>query len=232
MKKTLLGRLSYSNVVATLALFLVLAGGTAYAASHLGKNAVKSKNIAPGAVKSKNLAKGAVKEKNIAKGAVTSAKLKAGSLTRSQFAPGALAGTQVTELQASSVPGLGEAESPDAGTPVPLTGNATVTPVAGKSYEILTEMKGNPVDADGAGGNYCYGEVSIFANGQYLTYAEVFADQSSQFAPYRLQPLGTHATAFGLLDAGQPVTLTALSFTNGDCKPITASFKATVIELG
>lgn len=183
-------------------------------------------------MKSKNLAKGAVKEKNIANGAVTSAKLKTGSLTRSQFAPGTLAGTQVTELQAASVPGLGETESSEGGTPVPLTGNTVVTPTAGKSYEILTEMKGNPVDANGPSSGYCYGEVAIFANGQYLSYASVYADQNGQFAPFRVEPLGTNATAFGLLDAGQPVTLSALSFTNGGCKPITASFKATVIELG
>lgn len=42
-------RLSYANVVATLALFVAL-GGSSYAAVKLGRNAVKSRNIAPNAI--------------------------------------------------------------------------------------------------------------------------------------------------------------------------------------
>ncbi len=41
-------RLSYANVVATLALVLAIGGGTVYAASELGRNDVKSRNIAKG----------------------------------------------------------------------------------------------------------------------------------------------------------------------------------------
>ena len=52
-------RLSYSNVMATIAVFLALGGG-AYALS-LGKNAVKRKNLAPNAVNSKKIAPNAVK---------------------------------------------------------------------------------------------------------------------------------------------------------------------------
>jgi hypothetical protein len=43
-------RLTYANVMATIAVFLVLGGG-AYAASHLPRNSVRSKNIVNGAVK-------------------------------------------------------------------------------------------------------------------------------------------------------------------------------------
>jgi hypothetical protein len=49
--KRLRGKLTYANVVATLALFLVLAGGTAFAASEmLPKNSVGSKQIKKAAV--------------------------------------------------------------------------------------------------------------------------------------------------------------------------------------
>ena len=48
-------KLSYANVVATLALVLAIGGGTVYAALRLGKDAVRSKNIAAGAVKSSDL---------------------------------------------------------------------------------------------------------------------------------------------------------------------------------
>lgn len=63
-------RLTYANVVATLALFLVLAGGTAFAASQLGKNTVGSKQ----------LKKNAVTTAKIKNGAVTGAKIKTSTL--------------------------------------------------------------------------------------------------------------------------------------------------------
>ncbi len=51
--------LTYANVMATLAVFLVLGGG-AYAAFHLPKNSVRSRNIVNGQVKTPDLATGAV----------------------------------------------------------------------------------------------------------------------------------------------------------------------------
>jgi hypothetical protein len=72
-------KLSYANVVATLALFVAL-GGTSLAALHLGKNSVKSKNIA----------KEAVHASDIAKDAVSSAKVKDGSLLAGDFKAGQL----------------------------------------------------------------------------------------------------------------------------------------------
>ena len=44
--KKLRTKLTYANVIATLALFLALGGGAALAAGSLGKNTVKSTNIA------------------------------------------------------------------------------------------------------------------------------------------------------------------------------------------
>jgi hypothetical protein len=54
-------RLSYANVVSTLALFLALSGGAVYAAGKIGSddiaaNAIKSKQIAPGAVQRSDMA--------------------------------------------------------------------------------------------------------------------------------------------------------------------------------
>jgi hypothetical protein len=43
--KTLRSRLSYANICATLALFLALGGGAAYAATHLAKNSVGTSQI-------------------------------------------------------------------------------------------------------------------------------------------------------------------------------------------
>lgn len=63
-------RLTYANVIATLALFLALGGATAYAAQALGKNSVGAKQLK--------------------KNAVTGAKVKDGSLLATDFKAGQL----------------------------------------------------------------------------------------------------------------------------------------------
>lgn len=72
-------RLTYANVVASLALFVAL-GGSGYAAVKVSKNSVGSKQI-------KN---GQVKNADLAKNAVTSSKVKDGSLLSADFKPGQL----------------------------------------------------------------------------------------------------------------------------------------------
>jgi hypothetical protein len=54
------GKLTYSNVISTLCLFLLLGGGTAFAANQLGKNSVGSKQIKKNAVTTAKLKNGAV----------------------------------------------------------------------------------------------------------------------------------------------------------------------------
>ena len=56
-------KLSYANVMATIAVFLALTGG-AFAATKIGKNAVKTKNIAKGAVTQQKI-KAPVKYSNV-----------------------------------------------------------------------------------------------------------------------------------------------------------------------
>jgi hypothetical protein len=73
--KAIAGKLTYSNVMVTILAFVVLAGGTAFAASHLGKNSVGTKQ----------LKRNAVTAAKIKKGAVTAAKVKTGSLTGAQI---------------------------------------------------------------------------------------------------------------------------------------------------
>lgn len=63
-------RLTYANVVSTLALLLVLAGGTAYAVSK-----IEARDIAAGAIKTSKLRDKAVKTAKLGTGAVTSEKL-------------------------------------------------------------------------------------------------------------------------------------------------------------
>jgi hypothetical protein len=58
--------LSYANVVSTLALCLVVGGGSAYAAAQLAKNSVKSKHIATGAVASSDIKNRSVQLQDLA----------------------------------------------------------------------------------------------------------------------------------------------------------------------
>jgi hypothetical protein len=50
------GKITYSNVISTLCLVLLLGGGTAYAASHLGKESVGARQLKKGAVTPAKLA--------------------------------------------------------------------------------------------------------------------------------------------------------------------------------
>jgi hypothetical protein len=75
MRKRIRGGLTYSNVMSTLCFFLLLTGGLAYAAGHLGKNTVGTKQ----------LKKNAVTTAKIKKQAVTAAKVKKGTLTGTQI---------------------------------------------------------------------------------------------------------------------------------------------------
>lgn len=100
MKKTLRGHLTYANVISTLCLFLVLGGGAAFAATHLPKNSVGSKQlkknsvgaakIKSGAVTADKLATNAVTATKVADGAVTAGKLADGSVTTGKIADGAV----------------------------------------------------------------------------------------------------------------------------------------------
>ncbi len=223
-------KLTYSNVVSTLCLFLLLGGGAAYAAGHLGKNAVKSKNIAKNAVKSKQIASNAVTSAKIKNGAVTAAKLKAGTITRTQIAGGTLAGLQVGEFQAPSVPGVNN--PPPSTTPVPLTGTTSFTPAAGKTYQLLLELKGNPVDADGAGGGACVIQLFVSANGNVISTPSIAANTGLP-APFGNRPVATSTPPLGLLSPGQPQTLSALSTGSEDCGAGTsAALRGVVIEFG
>jgi len=57
--RRLRGKLTYSNVISTLCLLLLLGGGTAYAATHLPKNSVGARQIRKGAITPAKLSRGA-----------------------------------------------------------------------------------------------------------------------------------------------------------------------------
>jgi hypothetical protein len=99
--RRLRGKLTYANVISTIALFLVVSGGAAYAAN-LGKNSVGSKQIKSNAV--------------------TAAKIKKGTITGAQVKSGSLTGTQINASTLGTVPNSTHATNAETAT---NAGNAT-----------------------------------------------------------------------------------------------------------
>lgn len=84
-------RLTYPNVVATLALFLALGGSAAFAASKLQPGSVHTSNLYKRAVTSGKLAVGAVRSNQITDGAVGAKQIGNGSIGAKQVGAAAIA---------------------------------------------------------------------------------------------------------------------------------------------
>ncbi len=74
-------RLTYANVMSSIAVFLILGGATAFAAQQLGKKTVGAKQLKANAVTTAKIKKNAVTAKKIKKNAVTTSKILNGAVT-------------------------------------------------------------------------------------------------------------------------------------------------------
>lgn len=88
--------LSYANVMSSIAVFLVLGGGAAYAAKKIGSHelrggAVTTAKIKRNAVTRSKIKAEAISTAKIAKGAVTNARLADGAVSLEKLAPGFIA---------------------------------------------------------------------------------------------------------------------------------------------
>jgi hypothetical protein len=123
---TIRARLTYANVMATIAAFVAL-GGSSYAAFTLSENSVKSKHIV----------NGQVKRPDIRNNAVNSAKVAAGSLLGSDFAAGQLLAGPPGPQGAQGPQGDPGPQGPKGDTGAPgLPGSAIVARV--RSTSVLT----------------------------------------------------------------------------------------------
>ena len=95
-------RLTYANVMSSLAVFLVLGGATAFAAKQLGKNTVGTKQLKAKAVTTAKIKKEAVTTNKIKKNAVNGSKVKDGSLSGADINLSTL-GTVPSATNAASV---------------------------------------------------------------------------------------------------------------------------------
>lgn len=112
--KAIRSRLTYANVMSSIAVFLVIGGATAFAASQLEKNSVGAKQLKKNAVTAAKIKKNAVtgaKVKDgslttvdLADGSIDSAKVLDGSLTGKDVAADSLTGANINESTLGQVP--------------------------------------------------------------------------------------------------------------------------------
>lgn len=139
--KKLRKHLTYSNVVGTLALFLVLTGATAFAATQLGKNSVGTKQLKKNAVTAAKIKKNAVTTAKIKKDAVTGAKVNEASLGT---VPSANLANSLSPLEAVHLVGApGEPPFENGAQNYGATGPFVLNPVGFyKDHEGIVHLQG------------------------------------------------------------------------------------------
>jgi hypothetical protein len=172
-------KLSYSNVIATIALFLALGGGAAFAASKIHTS---------------EIAKNAIKKNQLAKNSVTS----------DDFAKGALI---VSSATGGSAPANVAATAPTAALPLPLKGKATFTPKKGAVGQVLAEAQASL--SSSAPPASCDVFIDILVNGEiaYTLFLSDTPDNvttGSSGAPFTDTDRGT--APIGLLGGTQTIT--------------------------
>jgi hypothetical protein len=91
-------RRNYANIISTLALFLIVAGGTAFAAGSLAPDSVKSKTVKDNSLKSIDLKNGkAVASEDVIDGSLAGIDLADNSVDSAKVADDSLTGTDINE---------------------------------------------------------------------------------------------------------------------------------------
>ncbi len=179
-------KLSYANVVSTLALVIALSGGVAYAATKLPDRSVGEFQLRPGAVTAEKLRKaavtapkikeGAIKQGKIAGGSVTAAKLAQGSVansslqgssvTNDKLAPEAVTGDKALESTFSQVPSAAKAEFATSAESANPPAFARVSSEATIDSNL---SKGVSVREGSLGGIYCVSAQGFTPKGAQVT---------------------------------------------------------------
>lgn len=204
-------RLTYANVIATLALFLALSGGVVWAAGKVGTKSLKS-----GAVTAGKLSRNAVTAVKIKPNAVTGTKIKNGAVNFTKLA----AGTNVVARATSS--------------PVPVSGTTPVNvPLSASFVAQPATLNLLSIEAKGAlqrvGAEPCEPLVVPFVNGNEWNAGEgalkVRAFAPTPDRPTGLVPVSGATGPLGLTSPGATQTISAKVFGDPRC---TSSSNVTV----
>jgi hypothetical protein len=123
--------ITFANVMSSIAVFLVLGGGAAYAAKKIGSNEIKGNSITTGKIK---------------KEAVSASKIKKNAVTTVKIANGAVTGAKLNLGTVGTVPNATHANSAD-------NANTVGGQSAVKIFKTLTEGQSNVLVATVAGFN-------------------------------------------------------------------------------
>jgi hypothetical protein len=223
-------RLTYANVMSSIAVFLILGGATAVAATKIGSHQLKSNSVTTAKIKAN-----AVTTRKIKKEAVTTAKIKNLAVTNPKLGEGAVnfakiaSGTNLIATATGSTAatqGAGEIAAD-----IPLTGTTTFTPTAGVVDQLNVEVRGNLTQT---GTETCDVQVRPYVNGNPWRVSDGFIDvrTAGPTTPASVnepngQPLGGETGPVGLTTPGTPVTIGAKMF--GDATNCTASSTVSVV---
>jgi len=119
-ERRFLRHLSFSNVIAVIALFIAL-GGSAYAVKSAKKNSVTSKSIRNGTIRSADIGSGQVKTSDIGDGQVGSADIGDGQVGSAEVADGSLTSS---DFDLSSLGDVTAGKSAQGGSVCVQTGTA------------------------------------------------------------------------------------------------------------
>jgi hypothetical protein len=196
MLRAVLRRLTYANVIATLALFLALGGGAVWAANHKAAK-VGTGKLKPNAVTAGKIKANAVTQAKIRENAVTAVKIRKEAVSFEKLA----AGTGVVATATSSPVAV---DGPSA-VPVNFSAPLSFTPVAGSVYLMSIEARGANLSRSGT--EPCRVQVVLLVNGAEWGGGAPLV--LSAFEPTPEAPSGTIAAA------GQtsPIGLTATGAT-------------------
>lgn len=200
-------RLTYANVVSTIALILAIGGGAAFAASKIGTreikaNAVTTGKIAPGSVTSKRLARQAVRTKNLAARSVNSAQIAKDAVGH---------GKMKFPVYFVKSPTGGSAQVTTSPSPYPLD-DATWTQNPG-AINVIFGAATATLAYDGSGSGSCQVYFDVRLNGQQVGGGQL---QTDSLTPAEIdQSIGAQ-TEIDPLTSEQNV-MTVQTGSNGDC---------------
>jgi hypothetical protein len=147
-------RLTYANVMSSIAVFLILGGATAFAATKIGSNQLKANSVLTGKIK-----KGAVTTSKIKNNAITTSKVANGAVTGAKVLDGSLTGSDINAGTLGIVPSADNANKVNGQTATKLfttltegQANVPVGTVAGFSITATCEANNANVKINGPSG--------------------------------------------------------------------------------
>jgi hypothetical protein len=167
-------RLTYANVVSTLALFFALSGGIAFAASKVHTNGIFKRAVTSG-----KLALGAVRSNQIADGAVSARQIADATISSRQIGAAAVAPSNLQFPVFFVASPLGGALPVSGGEPVayPLS-DSTWTQKPGQLNVIFGEAKAT-IAYDGKGSGSCQVFFEISLNGRQVGGGQISTGSTS-----------------------------------------------------